>query len=435
MSARALTLALLLLPPCLAAADAGAPAPESASARDLGQVRQQISQSRRGLDETRKAMQLQQRALREDERREGSVLGQLEGLDKSLDLARRDLGTHQHNLQLVRQRLAEVRALLEADRASLAANQEALGQRLAGLYREGDLGWAMLLLDSRSPAELLSRLRFLRALARDNARLMDETRAEMERVAAYEQEYSAKESELARLEQKAMASQRQITSQRQRKQALLRDIRRKKQKASATLGELKQAAESLQGLMARLKGEAREAEARQAESERQARQARLASSGGTLLKNRGGNLWPVEGRLISRYGKQKHPQFGTWVFNRGVQIAAPEGTPFSAVAAGQVLYAGWFTGFGQMVVLDHGGGYYTLYAQASSLAVEKGQSVAAGAALGAVGDTGSLGESALYFEVRQNGKAIDPLQWLQSRAHRAAASKKSKTKPKKRSNP
>jgi len=133
----------------------------------------------------------------------------------------------------------------------------------------------------------------------------------------------------------------------------------------------------------------------------------------------------------------KHPQFGTWVFNRGVQIAAPEGTPFVAVAAGRVLYAGWFTGFGQMVVLDHGGGYYTLYAQASSLAVDKGQSVAAGAALGEVGDTGSLGENALYFEVRQNGKAIDPLQWLQARARKGSKphtpKKKSRPKPKKRS--
>jgi septal ring factor EnvC (AmiA/AmiB activator) len=331
-----------------------------------------------------------------------------------------------------------VHALLEADRGRLAANQAALGQRLAALYREGDLGWAMLLLDSHSPGELLSRLRFLRALARDNAGLMDETRAEMERVAAYEKEYTSKESELAGLEQRAQEAQRRVEQQRQRKQALLKDIRRKKQKANATLGELQRAAEDLQSLMTRLNGEARAAEARQAASERQARLARLASSGGTLLKNRGGNLWPVQGRLISRYGRQKHPQFGTWVFNRGVQIAAPEGTPFNAVAAGQVLYAGWFTGFGQMVVLDHGGGYYTLYAQASSLAVDKGQSVASGAALGAVGDTGSLGESALYFEVRQNGKAIDPLQWLQSRAHAGAASlspKKSKTKPKKRSNP
>jgi len=127
---------------------------------------------------------------------------------------------------------------------------------------------------------------------------------------------------------------------------------------------------------------------------------------------RGRIPWPVSGKLISYFGKTKDTRFNLIVDNSGIQIQAPEGTPIHAVAAGVVKFADWFKGYGKLVILDHGRGYYSLYAQAANLNVSEGQSVAAGEVLGSVGDTDSLVGSSLYFEIRKNGVPQDPLHWL-----------------------
>jgi septal ring factor EnvC (AmiA/AmiB activator) len=130
---------------------------------------------------------------------------------------------------------------------------------------------------------------------------------------------------------------------------------------------------------------------------------------------RGKIPWPVSGKIISFFGKNKSSQFKMVVDNSGIQINAAQGTPFRAVSGGTVRFADWFKGYGKLVILDHGGGYYSLYAQASELSVSEGQTVAAGQILGTVGDTGSLVGSSLYFEIRKNGVPQDPLHWLKYR--------------------
>jgi septal ring factor EnvC (AmiA/AmiB activator) len=137
-----------------------------------------------------------------------------------------------------------------------------------------------------------------------------------------------------------------------------------------------------------------------------------APTGKGLKVSRGKIPWPVSGKIISFFGKNKDPRFNVVVDNSGIQIQAPQGTPFRAVAAGTVRFADWFKGYGKLVILDHGQGYYSLYAQASELSVSEGQTVAAGQVLGAVGDTGSLVGDSLYFEIRKNGVPQDPLHWL-----------------------
>jgi septal ring factor EnvC (AmiA/AmiB activator) len=131
---------------------------------------------------------------------------------------------------------------------------------------------------------------------------------------------------------------------------------------------------------------------------------------------RGQLPWPAEGRIVAGFGRQVHPRFGTETFRRGVDIEAEEGAPVRAVYAGTVLYRGWLKGYGNLIILDHGSGYYTLYAHASELLVAEGDRVRAGQGIARVGDTGSLEGSRLYFEVRYQGRPEDPEQWLRRRS-------------------
>ena len=122
--------------------------------------------------------------------------------------------------------------------------------------------------------------------------------------------------------------------------------------------------------------------------------------------------WPIRGKISAQYGSRVHPVFKTKVFNSGIDIKASQGAPVKAAAGGEVLYTGWMRGFGQVVILDHGGNISTVYAHLSATQVKEGQSVRAGSVLGSVGNSGTESEYALHFEVRKAGSAQNPMNYL-----------------------
>jgi murein DD-endopeptidase MepM/ murein hydrolase activator NlpD len=134
---------------------------------------------------------------------------------------------------------------------------------------------------------------------------------------------------------------------------------------------------------------------------------------GDFAQARGKLAWPVRGEVVGSFGNEKHPKFGTVTFNSGIDIAAPLGTDVRAVARGRVDFASNDYGtYGQMLILNHGDGYYTLYAHCSAVLVTRGQEVESGQVVARVGDTGSLKGSILHFEVRKGRTALNPLEWL-----------------------
>jgi septal ring factor EnvC (AmiA/AmiB activator) len=129
---------------------------------------------------------------------------------------------------------------------------------------------------------------------------------------------------------------------------------------------------------------------------------------------RGAIAWPAPGRVTSRFGQRRSPRFGTTTRQNGVEIATPDGVPVTAVHEGRVAFAGVFTGFGQLVIVDHGNLAYSLYGYLSSVGVIKGERVRAGRPIGTAGRAPG-GNSALYFELRIDGKPVDPVQWLEAK--------------------
>jgi septal ring factor EnvC (AmiA/AmiB activator) len=126
---------------------------------------------------------------------------------------------------------------------------------------------------------------------------------------------------------------------------------------------------------------------------------------------RGALDWPVAGRITAAFGGPARPG-GT--ARNGIEISAPEGTGVAAVHPGAVDYADAFSGFGNLVIVDHGANYYSLYGYLGSIEVARGQRVEAGTELGRVG-TAPAGPAALYFELRVDGRSVDPIQWLKPR--------------------
>jgi murein DD-endopeptidase MepM/ murein hydrolase activator NlpD len=116
--------------------------------------------------------------------------------------------------------------------------------------------------------------------------------------------------------------------------------------------------------------------------------------------------------VIGTFGKSRHPTFGTVTFNNGIDIQAEPGAPIRAVAAGRVEFVDWIDGYGNCIIVNHGGAYYTLYAHASEIFVRPNQNVSANDVVAEVGDSGSLKGYACHFEIRKSKQALNPAEWL-----------------------
>jgi septal ring factor EnvC (AmiA/AmiB activator) len=121
---------------------------------------------------------------------------------------------------------------------------------------------------------------------------------------------------------------------------------------------------------------------------------------------------PVKGRVISNYGTYVEPQSGATNFRKGIEIQAERGAPISAVFSGQIVYADWLKGYGNVIIITHGDNFYTVYAHAEDLFRKKGDNVEADDVIATVGDTGSMSGPTLYFEIRHHGNTEDPLKWI-----------------------
>jgi murein DD-endopeptidase MepM/ murein hydrolase activator NlpD len=251
-------------------------------------------------------------------------------------------------------------------------------------------------------------LRHLTTLATVDARLIQEYRVTGASLADRKAEGEARKRDLSALRTQVALERAEVDREAARRRVLLAKVQDQRAYHERMVGELSEAAKHLEAFIREL----------QAKSRRIARvppPTGIEPPGVGFGTLRGRLPWPTEGRIVSAFGEQVHPRFGTRTFRNGIDIEASEGTEIVAVYAGHVVYSGWFKGYGNLIILDHGNDYYTLYAHVAEIRVTEGDGARQGQVIGTVGDTGSLAGPRLYFEVRYQGRPQDPAAWLQQR--------------------
>ena len=195
----------------------------------------------------------------------------------------------------------------------------------------------------------------------------------------------------------------ELVGLRQKRQDLLYSARREKQRQEQLIQEYEHSEREVQDLLAELEERARLF----------GQVPELPPEGTGFAAARGDLPWPVQGKVIRWFGIQKESRFGTSTFNGGIDIRAPRGAEVLSVHRGRADYVNWLPGYGQCIILNHGGGYYTLYAHTSRVFVTPGDLVATGDAIATVGDTGSLLGEVLHFEIRKDAEPLNPAPWLE----------------------
>jgi septal ring factor EnvC (AmiA/AmiB activator) len=348
---------------------------------ELKSLKAQIEEKRRQIEALRRQGQNLERIVAELEREQAMTERYLAALRLQETALEQDLTTRQLDLAAKEQQIASVR--------------RELGTALVHYYKQRRVTDAELLISSSTFGELFARSQYW-------ARTVQNLRERLYQVRATSDEI---ERELAvirdrREEMLGVKAERE----RQMRRLIQEEANRREDRAQ------------VDRKVARAEAQARklvEAQRRVEELIREAQRTRTPSAEAGPAVKRGRLPWPVKGDIRARFGTVVNPRFGTQVLQKGIEIAAAEGTPVRAVAGGRVVYAGWLEGYGNTVVLDHGNDFFTLYAHASQLLVRQGADVRAGSEIAHVGATDALDGPGLYFEVRQGAEARDPLEWLE----------------------
>jgi murein DD-endopeptidase MepM/ murein hydrolase activator NlpD len=289
---------------------------------------------------------------------------------------------------------------LDAARRSLKLHDELLKRRLVDIYEYGNLSYVDALIAARSFSEFVERWEDMRLLIAANERAVRARKAAERRVATIEAALERAAMELQQEQQAQQEARSQLGSLAGERRNLveLAAVRRRSVATQVAQMEDLSAAEeaSLETLI-------QERERELAAQQKAAGIAGVESPGASGMFS-----WPVTGTITSPFGWRSNPFGGAPEFHQGLDIAAPSGTTVTAAAGGTIIMAQWYGGYGNYILIDHGGGYSTGYGHLSAIYVSVGQSVQRGQAIGAVGSTGQSTGPHLHFEVRIAGKPVDP---------------------------
>lgn len=387
--ALAAAVALMAGAPALAAPDRSEPLPEK------------IRKERQTLEKLKDEIKEKKQKSDEAQRKEASVLQELEEADHRIKLRREDFVRVSEKLREKDREIAETNSSLHRLRERIAQREGSIRSRLRVMYKEGPNGQLKLLLASSGYNDLQARLASLRWISRREFQLLEGHRVDRVRLESTESHLLRVRGELQGYQQEIATKLAAVKDERTKKDRLLARVRSEKVMYVKAVEELEKSAQRIEGLI-------REFEARRKASA----SARTAPAGEGLARLKGRLGWPTEGDVVALFGRQKHPKFDTYVQRKGIEIRAGHGTVIRSVSDGVVAFADWMRGYGLLAIVDHGEGFFSLYAHASKLLVSVGDSVRGHQPIGEIGDTGLTGESTLYFELRQGGEALDPLAWL-----------------------
>lgn len=328
------------------------------------------------------------------------LLEAINAIDQTVVALGREVSESRRLAKGAKQKLKEIESEAGRLAVALVATEAAMSRRAVGLYKAGEAGALRMLFSAGGLREFLSRVYALRLLLVYDSDLLKRHRnqsAELEitkeRVIGAEERWKATVAEVTK-------RRAELRSEREIKRQLIARVHADRARERAALIELETAGRALEETLENL-------------ADGRDRSSAAAKSEDTPFQSRRGRLKPpVSGRIAEDFGRQVEARFKTETFNRGVEFSARSGTEVRSVAPGHVRFAGWFSGYGQLVIVDHGDDYFTIFGHLKEIDVEPGSALAGGERIGASGETGSLEGPKLYFEIRHGDQPLDPREWL-----------------------
>jgi septal ring factor EnvC (AmiA/AmiB activator) len=346
------------------------------------------------------------REIESAEAGKADVLDELKRSEQSISEINRTIHELSREQQEVNAELNEARRESNALRARIDAQRAQLAQLLVQQYESGAQDGLRLLLNQQDPNAVARDIEYYGHIARARGKLIADLKDNLAQAEAAERDTREKSAELARIQEKQKTERQALQQEASTRRGTLNRLDKQITARRKQVQQLQQDEKRLTRLIDRL------AKAMAAAQKKRSKPAKSAPDSSEFARLKGHLKLPVNGTLTNRFGA---PRAETGVPWKGLFIRAAEGSQVKALAGGRVVFADWLRGFGNLLIIDHDDGYMSLYGYTEAILKQVGESVRAGDVVSAAGSSGGNAESGLYFEVRFQGKPVDPLQWVGKR--------------------
>lgn len=341
------------------------------------------------LSDVQNKMSSQQSKASQAQQEVDSISGQLRILQADLQAATQEYESIQNQLSEKEKQIEKNTEILEKTERDLAKRMKILNKRIRDVYQNGQINYIDVLFGATDFNDLLTRMDLLKRVIKHDYELIMKVKAERELILQKKAELESDRAAIVELKKAAEIKQQQVKENKAKKQVVLDRAVNDRNDAERAYQELLETSKQIEQMI------------------------RAQSMGsGRAVGSTGAMMWPVNGVITSEYGWRTHPIFGTSRYHSGLDIGADYGDPIVAADGGTVIYAEWMGGYGNAVIIDHGGGITTLYGHNDSLIVGVGQQVSKGQQIAICGSTGYSTGPHCHFEVRQNGEPVDPYGYL-----------------------
>jgi len=358
-----------------------------------------LNTNQAGQEVTERQIREENRKVKEFSRQEMQIIDGLNEIDMALNRARTTARNLKRNAVAISQEIERTQALIAELNKSIKKTRNYAGKRLNALFRMHMMGRLEMAGPPSSLFNFVTTQNALKKVVTSDFALLDKQARNMKELKRLEQDLNTQhklESDL----QEQLADEIGIRNKEARKKKkILQDIRRRKSLALAAMNSLNVSSRALNQTISAMASPAGSARVKTS----------FAGQKGRLQS-------PVKGKIISSFGTKRKGDYNAFTFQSGIDIKAERGAPVKNVFNGEVLFAQWLKGYGNLMIINHGNNYYTLYAHLEELYKKKGERVDTGKIIGTAGDTGSIKGPCLHFEVRHHGKPVDPLKWLKKGA-------------------
>lgn len=365
----------------------------------------EIKQNNSKLSKIQTELEQGREKLKVLQKQEGTFLGQLEQVEKNIAKSHSYISLLAVRIDTVEVIILSLQDSLKSAGRKYEARQTIMRKRLRQAYMQGTNYPILMLFGANSPLDAINRVQYIEKLNQYDRTLADQimrSRREIEQKKMVQQQ---EREHLTMLREAKESEQKQLVSEERRRREMLKEVQSKKKSYKTMVAELEASQRELAAMIKLL--ESRRVKARKTTTLKQ----------GTLTfdKRKGSLPWPVVGPVVTIFGKVVHPVYKTVIMSNGIDIDAKKGEPVHVVMAGTVIHTGSMRGLGKMVIVDHTGGFITIYAHLEQIAVTIDEAVESQMVLGSVGETGSIGGAKLHFEIRKSADALDPVEWLEKR--------------------
>ncbi|GAF72461.1 unnamed protein product, partial [marine sediment metagenome] len=337
------------------------------------------------------------------QKKESGYLEALHKIEKLLRDTEKELQTIERDLELARKEIEQGEDELIFEKRMLKEKTKLLENRLREIYKRRLTGYMEILFNSESFSDFLTRFRYIKKILSLDAEVISDIQQQMKKIEDNKMNLENREEILSLLKKEVEKEKENIDFSIKARKSIINKIDSQKEVYLKSLKELEQSSQEIKNIIERIYKQREEDSKRVTQKEVPAI---------TLKPKKGILALPIQGKLISGYGRHKNTDFNTYTFNSGIDISAPLGQVVHAAGSGEVIYTGSIKGYGQIIIIDHGGRITTLYAHLSKILIDIGEKVKKGQIVGQVGDSGGVSSTRLHFEVRVEGKPTDPMNWL-----------------------